>query len=95
MGAQDPSFANGSPNEHDLSISAAAPVVREKSKHIEEAAARETRSSTSGSQDAATNEKLYDREKGLDNLEKQGVPPYADSDTVVIAPHPIGSLCSY
>lgn len=80
MGAQDSSFANGGPTEHDLSISAAAPVVRDESKHSEEAVARETRSSTSGSQDMGSNEKLQDRQKGLDNLEKDDVPPYPDSE---------------
>lgn len=89
MGAQDSSFANGGPTEHDLSISAAAPVVRDESKHSEEAVARETRSSTSGSQDMGSNEKLQDRQKGLDNLEKDDVPPYPDSEAV-IAHSPIG-----
>ncbi|KAL1628021.1 hypothetical protein SLS56_006062 [Neofusicoccum ribis] len=91
MGAFDQSVANGGPIEHDMDISAAAPVVRDESKRNEEAAARETRSSTSGSQDMGGAEKLQDRQKGIDDLEKMAPPPYTASEAAVIASPLIGS----
>lgn len=88
MGVQDHSRRN----QQDLAISAAAPVVRDESKPTDAAVALETRSSSSESQD----EKLQDRQKGLDNLEKGAIPPpYTASDTAVIAPPLIGSSPSY
>ncbi|KKY14514.1 putative neutral amino acid permease [Diplodia seriata] len=81
MGVQDHSPANVRPNEQDLDISAAAPVVRDESKPSEAAVALETRSSTSESQDLGDAEKLKDRQKGIDNLEKAIPPPYTTSDT--------------